>query len=49
MTPTEWEELFKEEEDEDDYEDDGQPSWEQEGKTLEKSTQTSINSNLIGV
>ena len=30
MTPTEWEELFGEEEDEDDYEDDGQPSWEQE-------------------
>jgi len=28
MTPTEWEELFGEEED--DYEDDGQPSWEQE-------------------
>lgn len=28
MTPTEWEELFGE--DEDDYEDDGQPSWEQE-------------------
>ena len=26
MTPTEWEELFGE----DDYEDDGQPSWEQE-------------------
>ena len=30
MTPTEWEELFGEEEEEDDYEDDGQPSWEQE-------------------
>jgi endo-1,4-beta-mannosidase len=30
MTPTEWEELFGEEEDEEDYEDDGQPSWEQE-------------------
>ena len=32
MTPTEWNELFGEEEDEDedDYEDDGQPSWEQE-------------------
>ena len=30
MTPTEWEELFGEEEDEDDYEDEGQPSWEQE-------------------
>ena len=30
MTPTEWEELFGEEEDEDDDEDDGQPSWEQE-------------------
>ena len=27
MTPTEWEELFGEEEDD---EDDGQPSWEQE-------------------
>jgi len=27
MTPTEWEELFGEEED--DYEDDGQPSWAQ--------------------
>ena len=30
VTPTEWNELFGEEEDEDDYEDDGQPSWEQE-------------------
>ena len=30
MTPTEWEELFGEEEDEEDNYDEGQPSWEQE-------------------
>ena len=30
MTPTEWEELFGEEEDEKDNYDEGQPSWEQE-------------------
>ena len=30
MTPTEWEELFGEEEDETDNYDEGQPSWEQE-------------------
>jgi hypothetical protein len=30
MTPTEWNELFGEEEDEEDNYDEGQPSWEQE-------------------
>ena len=30
MTPTEWDELFGEEEDEEDNYDEGQPSWEQE-------------------
>jgi hypothetical protein len=30
VTPTEWNELFGEEEDEEDNYDEGQPSWEQE-------------------
>ena len=30
ITPTEWNELFGEEEDEEDNYDEGQPSWEQE-------------------
>ena len=30
LTPTEWNELFGEEEDEEDNYDEGQPSWEQE-------------------
>ena len=30
VTPTEWDELFGEEEDEEDNYDEGQPSWEQE-------------------
>ena len=30
VTPTEWQELFGEEEDEEDNYDEGQPSWEQE-------------------
>ena len=30
VTPTEWNELFGEEEDEEDNNDEGQPSWEQE-------------------
>ena len=30
MTPTEWNELFGEDEDEEDNYDEGQPSWEQE-------------------